>query len=124
MYEGIKLLNLSWPAVSQSCNRTVLSSKYMVWPCQRVWYVGVGHLLALERKSMPMVAWYMLSNESYMKRVMSDVLPTGRLLVSKHGPLLPGAWHGTAYRSVPRGRRVCAVLASWSRPQHGRDAIT
>ena len=25
---------------------------------------------------MPMVAWYMLSNESYMKRVMSDVLPT------------------------------------------------
>lgn len=27
---------------------------------------------------MPMVAWYMLSNESYMKRVMSDVLPTIR----------------------------------------------
>jgi hypothetical protein len=25
---------------------------------------------------MPMVAWYVLSNESYMKRVMSDVLPT------------------------------------------------
>lgn len=25
---------------------------------------------------MPMVAWYMLSNESYMKRVMSDVFPT------------------------------------------------
>jgi len=25
---------------------------------------------------MPMVAWYMLSNESYMKRVMRDVLPT------------------------------------------------
>lgn len=23
-----------------------------------------------------MVAWYMLSNESYMNRVMSDVLPT------------------------------------------------
>ena len=30
----------------------------------------------MERKSMPMVAWYILSNESYMKRVMSDVLPT------------------------------------------------
>lgn len=27
---------------------------------------------------MPMVAWYMLSNESYMKRVMRDVLPTIR----------------------------------------------
>jgi hypothetical protein len=25
---------------------------------------------------MPMVAWYVLSNESYMKRVMRDVLPT------------------------------------------------
>jgi len=25
---------------------------------------------------MPIVAWYMLSNESYMKRVMRDVLPT------------------------------------------------
>ena len=31
---------------------------------------------------MPMVAWYMLSNESYMKRVISDVLPTVQL---KHG---------------------------------------
>ena len=28
---------------------------------------------------MPMVAWYMLSNESYMKRVISDVLPTVQL---------------------------------------------
>ncbi len=25
---------------------------------------------------MPMVAWYMLSKESYMKRVIRDVLPT------------------------------------------------
>ncbi len=72
----------------QSCSRTVLSSKYMV----------------LERKSMPMVAcicnclhqmrawsrlqrllhhcksccptWYVLSNLSYMNRVMMLVLPT------------------------------------------------
>ena len=29
-----------------------------------------------DRKSMPMVAWYMLSNESYMNRVIKDVLPT------------------------------------------------
>jgi hypothetical protein len=27
---------------------------------------------------MPIVAWYILSKESYMKRVMSDVLPTVR----------------------------------------------
>jgi hypothetical protein len=25
---------------------------------------------------MPMVAWYVLSNESYMKRVINDVFPT------------------------------------------------
>lgn len=31
-----------------------------------------------ERKSIPMVAWYMLSNESYMKRVINDVLPTAK----------------------------------------------
>ena len=29
-----------------------------------------------ERKSIPMVAWYMLSKESYMKRVIREVLPT------------------------------------------------
>ena len=28
---------------------------------------------------MPMVAWYILSNESYMKRVIRDVLPTMQL---------------------------------------------
>jgi hypothetical protein len=31
-----------------------------------------------DRKSMPMVAWYVLSNESYMKRVIKDVLPTAQ----------------------------------------------
>ncbi len=43
---------------------------------------------------MPMVAWYMLSNESYMNRVISDVFPTGiveRSLASLAGgtPELP-----------------------------------
>ena len=40
MYDGISDLNRSWPAVSQSCNRTVRSSKYIVY----------------DRKSMPIVA--------------------------------------------------------------------
>lgn len=31
---------------------------------------------------MPIVAWYMLSKESYMKRVMSEVLPTVVTFVS------------------------------------------
>lgn len=60
IYEGIKLLNLSCPAVSHNCNLTVLSSKYMVF----------------ERKSIPIVAWYVLSKLSYMNLVMSEVLPT------------------------------------------------
>ena len=29
---------------------------------------------------MPIVAWYMLSNESYINRVMRDVLPTSDLI--------------------------------------------
>lgn len=33
-------------------------------------------LRTFDKKSMPMVAWYVLSNESYMKRVIRDVLPT------------------------------------------------
>ena len=41
MYEGMRERNLSCPAVSQSCSRTVLSSKYIV----------------LERKSIPIVAF-------------------------------------------------------------------
>lgn len=31
-----------------------------------------------ERKSIPIVAWYMLSKESYMKRVIKEVLPTAK----------------------------------------------
>ena len=42
-------------------------------------------MLALERKSIPIVAWYMLSKESYMKRVMRDVLPTESWLASRTG---------------------------------------
>ena len=60
MYEGISERKRSCPAVSHSCSRTVRSSRYMV----------------LLRKSIPMVAWYVLSKESYMKRVISEVLPT------------------------------------------------
>lgn len=63
--------------MSQSWRRTVRSSRYMV----------------LERKSMPMVAWYVVSNVSYMKRVMMLVLPTlwsprNTSLYRASGPLL------------------------------------
>ena len=36
----------------------------------------LGRECTFERKSMPMVAWYMLSKESYMNRVIREVLPT------------------------------------------------
>ena len=57
---GARCGTQSAPAVSHSCSRTVRSSRYIV----------------LEMKSMPMVAWYVVSNLSYMKRVMMLVLPT------------------------------------------------
>ena len=60
MYDGINDLNLSCPAVSQSCNRTVRSSRYIVF----------------DKKSIPIVAWYELSNLSYMNLEMIDVFPT------------------------------------------------
>lgn len=41
IYDGIKERNRSWPAVSHNCNRTVLSSKYIVF----------------DKKSIPMVAY-------------------------------------------------------------------
>ena len=39
---------------------------------------------------MPMVAWYVLSNESYMKRVIRDVFPTVGSWVSGVGRELSG----------------------------------
>jgi hypothetical protein len=42
-------------------------------------------VLTLERKSMPIVAWYILSKESYMNRVIRDVLPTVVIVVSDVG---------------------------------------
>jgi hypothetical protein len=38
--------------------------------------VGIMTVRTFDRKSMPIVAWYVLSNESYMNRVINDVLPT------------------------------------------------
>lgn len=40
--------------------------------------LGEGEECTFERKSIPMVAWYMLSKESYMKRVIKEVLPTAK----------------------------------------------
>jgi hypothetical protein len=32
----------------------------------------------LDRKSIPIVAWYVLSNESYINLVIRDVFPTAK----------------------------------------------
>lgn len=52
--------NRSCPAVSHSCSRTVRSSRYMVF----------------DKKSIPIVAWYVLSKVSYINRVIKLVFPT------------------------------------------------
>lgn len=39
-----------------------------------------------DKKSMPMVAWYVLSNVSYMYRVIKDVLPTIRYICHQFSP--------------------------------------
>lgn len=33
----------------------------------------------LDRKSIPIVAWYVLSNESYINLVIRDVFPTAKM---------------------------------------------
>lgn len=63
----------------------------------------------LDKKSMPIVAWYVLSNESYMNRVINDVLPTAVTLDILCQPLIDqsacsrGMKRGDAYRSVRLG---------------------
>lgn len=77
---------------------------------------------ALERKSIPMVAWYMLSNESYMKRVMSDVLPTV-VRAGQYGSVKYCAYEKKlryAYRSARRGR-LAYELQSQSRPTNHQE---
>lgn len=118
MYDGMRLLNRSCPAVSQSCSRTVLSSRYIVYARHIRTLRGdseVSGQPALERKSMPMVAWYMLSKESYMKRVMSDVFPTAHTVRNFEGH------HREAkrdpYRFVRRGRPACSCQYATASPR-------
>ena len=70
---------------------------------------------------MPMVAWYMLSNESYMKRVMRDVLPTVVCLLED--PILCSLLHGMGLHtallpeedeSVPRVSRLVQPQLCWN----------
>jgi hypothetical protein len=57
---------------------------------------------------MPIVAWYVLSKESYMNRVMSDVFPTKLTQTYQHAI---GAHRslsiGHSYRSALLGRQAC-----------------
>ena len=55
---------------------------------------------------MPMVAWYMLSKESYMKRVIREVLPTKGVWGQLSGTCSLKTFVIGAYRSVHPGRPV------------------
>jgi hypothetical protein len=74
--------------------------------------LAAARSLAFDKKSMPMVAWYMLSKESYMNRVIRDVFPT----VSSHGQLSSGACRGwqranrtTLFAEEDQSARYCQV---------------
>lgn len=60
--------------------------------------------IVLERKSMPIVAWYVVSNESYMNRVIRDVLPTVEPV--RNARCSKKVKAGIPYHFVHRGRRV------------------
>ena len=53
-----------------------------------------------------MVAWYILSNESYMKRVINDVLPTAIDSAKLRGSLDNRIVVEELYHSVRLGRPV------------------
>lgn len=52
----------------------------------------------LDRKSIPIVAWYMLSNESYMNLVISEVLPTVEHRVSNENDAI--RWSGKPWHTA------------------------
>lgn len=72
---------------------------------------------------MPMVAWYMLSKESYMKRVINDVLPTGGGVSWEGRGVSIAVW---PYRFVRRGKPTCAGIESvYAASEHcGRRQLT
>jgi hypothetical protein len=63
-----------------------------------------------ERKSIPIVAWYILSKESYMKRVMSDVLPTVNATIAKFSGQL------ARLAAVPRNYRLTTLFTQKDQP--------
>ena len=118
------------PAAHHSCSRTVRSSKYMVLDRKSMPMVACAppqasvtrrsahcdERLRLARPPAPLPggarlaalrrAWYVLSNLSYMKRVMMDVLPT---LCPQQSASAPRA--GTRFRAAPSAsehRDTCA----------------
>ena len=59
---------------------------------------------------MPIVAWYMLSKESYINRVIRDVLPT--VYSNQH---LQNSSIDAAYRFARQGRLICLTVSKLSR---------
>lgn len=120
MYEGIRLLNRSWPAVSQSCNRTVRSSRYMVYcggeesapvPC-----CSAGEQRACLGKEVDSYRRLVHVVEGVIHEACDERCLTHCVGVSTSslGTGTVGQGAVVAYRSVRRGRRV------WWFGQHGR----
>ena len=67
-----------------------------------------GERHTFDRKSMPIVAWYMLSKESYMKRVMREVLPTVATMRLSHQSILETERGNAVPLCSPRKTSLCA----------------
>ena len=66
--------------------------------------------LTFDKKSMPIVAWYVLSKVSYIKRVMREVLPTVQRKSATLAEKNKTSHGDIAYRFARRGRPICFVL--------------
>jgi hypothetical protein len=64
-----------------------------------------------DRKSIPIVAWYVLSNESYMNRVIKDVFPTVATQISIRVAHCAAPSCGVAYHFAPLETQACVTLA-------------
>ena len=70
---------------------------------------------------MPMVAWYMLSKESYMKRVIKDVLPTFGSGTKESVSQLDSPY--SVCIGVVTGQVLTALLAQEDKPRFCRQHL-
>jgi len=72
---------------------------------------------------MPIVAWYWLSNESYMNLVIKDVLPTGTAVNTKPAGFMYRSCAVYTYHFVPLKKQVWTMSGQRSFRSDNSQAI-